>query len=170
MKKQQARLLALVTAAVALAAVWTAARTIADPGGRQAKTKLNGWQEVPAVVSSGRGDFNARIDDSGTIVYTLQYEKLEGATTTMAHIHVGQPGVAGGVSAFLCGGGGKPACPNKAGVIAGVIVAADVAGPAAQGVDAGELADLIGAIRNHSAYVNVHTDKFPNGEIRGHLK
>ena len=38
----------------------------------------------------------------------------------------------GGVSAFLCGGGGKPACAG--GVATGEIVAANVLGPAAQGI------------------------------------
>jgi hypothetical protein len=32
------------------------------------------------------------------------------------------------------------------------------------------LADLVTAIRENRAYVNVHTQQFPGGEIRGGLK
>jgi hypothetical protein len=46
------------------------------------------------------------------IRYRLHYEEFEAAegSTLFAHIHFGQTGVAGGVSAFLCGGGDKPPC------------------------------------------------------------
>jgi hypothetical protein len=37
---------------------------------------------------------------------------LEGSVTA-AHIHLGQEDGVGGVIAFLCGGGGKPACPQS---------------------------------------------------------
>lgn len=39
----------------------------------------------------------------------------------------------------------------------------------AQGLTAGDLKSLIAAIRSGSAYVNVHTTRFPAGEIRGQL-
>jgi hypothetical protein len=45
-----------------------------------------------------------------------------------------------------------------------------VTGPAGQGVAAGELADLIRAIRAGAAYVNVHTATYPTGEIRGQIR
>ena len=40
-----------------------------------------------------------------------------------AHIHFAQEGVNGGVAAFLCGGDGKPACPQGSGTVTGTIVA-----------------------------------------------
>ncbi len=48
--------------------------------------------------------------------------------------------------------------------------AANVIGPAGQGVAAMEFSALIDAIRAGVAYVNVHSTKFPGGEVRGQLR
>ena len=47
---------------------------------------------------------------------------------------------------------------------------ADVVGPADQGIDPGEFGELVRAIRAGATYANVHTDKYPGGEIRAQLK
>jgi hypothetical protein len=49
------------------------------------------------------------------------------------------------------------------------ITSADVLAIAAQGLAAGDLASLIQAMGDGAVYVNVNTDKFINGEIRGQL-
>jgi hypothetical protein len=49
-------------------------------------------------------------------------------------------------------------------------VAADVIGPVPQGVNPGEFDKLVQAIEAGKAYVNVHSSRFPNGEIRGQIK
>lgn len=86
----------------------------------------------------------------------------------MTHIHLGQPWNAGGVMAFLCGGGGKPACePDKD--ITGKIIASDIVGPAAQGIEASEFEEALAAIFSGATYVNVHSTKYPGGEIRGQI-
>jgi hypothetical protein len=140
-----------------------------DRGGIEAR--LAGLSEVPAVSSTGSGKFTAKISRDGlTMTYRLTYRNLEGAVTNAAHIHLGQPDVNGGVSAFLCGGGGKPACPPSEGTVEGIIIGADVVGPAGQGIAAGELAELLRAIDKGVTYVNVHTDKHPSGEIRGNVE
>ena len=102
------------------------------------------------------------------IRYRLHYEDFEAAegATTQAHIHFGQRGVAGGVSAFLCGPAGasdKPPCTPTEGTFEGVIDAADVIGPAGQGIAAGEMAELIRAMRKGYTYANVHTTTQPGG-------
>jgi hypothetical protein len=131
--------------------------------------RLDGFQEVPANVTTGNGSFRAHIDrDAREIDFTLRYRGLEGDASA-AHIHLGQRNVNGGVAAFLCGGA-KPACPRRGGVVTGTIRPADVIGPEAQGIAPGEFADLVRAIRAGVTYVNVHTSKFPNGEIRGQIR
>jgi hypothetical protein len=131
--------------------------------------KLKGFHETPAVFSTGSGRFRATInDDDSMISFELTYGDLEG-NVTVAHIHFGQPDVAGGVSAFLCGGGGKPACPPSPATVTGTIVAADVVGPAAQGIAAGEFGELLRAMRKGMTYANVHSDKHGPGEIRGNI-
>jgi len=44
-----------------------------------------------------------------------------------------------------------------------------VVGPAGQGIAPGELDEFIRAIRAGVTYVNVHSTKFPSGEIRGQI-
>jgi hypothetical protein len=128
---------------------------------------LHGFFEVPSISTTGSGDFTGTLD-ADSIEFTLNYSGIPTAVTA-AHIHVGQMDVSGGVSAFLCGGGGKPACPQS-GPVTGTIVAADVIGPTGQGVGAGEFAELAAAMRAGVTYVNVHSSQFGAGEIRGQLR
>jgi hypothetical protein len=139
------------------------------------RARLTSIQEVPAVTTPASGFFKAVIDDeAGTIEYTISYENLQGAVT-QSHIHVGQVGVNGGISVFLCsnlgnGPAGTQTCPPAPAEISGTIAMTDVIGPAGQGVTAGDFADLLRAIRSGVAYANVHTDQFPGGETRGQIR
>jgi hypothetical protein len=138
---------------------------------RSFKAELKGFTEVPSVSSTGSGEFRARVSqDDTSIEFELTYENLEGATTSAAHVHLGQKAVNGGVSFFLCGGGGRPACTPDSGTFTGTVTAADVIGPTAQGIAAGEIAEIIRGMRAGVTYANVHTDKHPGGEIRGQLR
>ncbi len=146
-------------------------------------TRLQGFQENPSNSTQGRGHVELSIDDElQTITFELTYDRLEGVGTTpfvtdgivtQSHIHVSARHVNGGVAVFFCGGGGKPACPTPSGTVSGVIVPADIIGPAAQGINPGEptaFQELVAAIRAGFAYANVHTTRWPAGEIRGQLK
>ena len=157
---------------VALATVGTSfAVPDTDSRGGDARAILTGYDEVPMSISTrARGDFRARVDDD-TIQYRLRYSGIEGGTAVAAHIHFGQRHTVGGISAFLCGGGDKPACPATAGTVEGTIDAADVVGPAGQGIAAGEFAELVRAIRAGATYANVHSSPtYTGGEIRGQIK
>ena len=126
---------------------------------------LSGYSEVPVVSSTGRGLFRATIGDAdASITYDLRYTGLEGEVT-QAHIHLGATDTNGGISVWLCGAGStaNPVCPTPAGVVQGVITAADVIGPTSQGIEAGALDELIAAIRVGKAYVNVHSSTWPAG-------
>ena len=155
-----------------------AAPTLATEGGTF-KATLTGYEEVPAISSPGTGQFQAKLTGNGAAIeYTLTYSGLQNAFA--AHIHLGQTGVNGGVSAFLCGGGDKPSCPTSAGTVTGTIDPADVIGPTGQGIALGEFAELVAALEAGVTYANVHTNDnvappntgpgdFPGGEIRGQI-
>jgi len=138
----------------------------------QFRAALSGFHEVPfAISSTGKGDFRARLLDGGTtLTFRLRYSNIEGGAALAAHIHLGEQHVAGGVIAFLCGGGGKPACPTLGGTVEGSITAADVIGPAGQGIAAGEFDELVRAMRQGATYVNVHSTTWPAGELRGQIR
>jgi hypothetical protein len=143
----------------------------ADDERHRVKATLSGFQETPSTLSTpGTGTFTATIDDNAqSIDYKLSYEGLE-APAIAAHIHLGARGTTGGVSAFLCSGGNKPACPPAGGTVTGTITATDIVGPAAQGIAPGQFAKVIRAIRNGAVYANVHSTLRPGGEIRGQLR
>jgi hypothetical protein len=157
----------LASGALALGLV---AFSVSADEGHHLRAHLNGFNEVPGNFTAGHAVFDARIsDDESTITFTLAYANLSGPPT-VAHVHFGQPQTNGAPSFFFCGGGGKPACPATAsGTITGTVVAADVVGPAAQGIDPGDLAAIIAVIRHGDAYANMHSAKFPAGEIRGQI-
>ena len=162
----------LKIAALAVLLTISMVLVLAQKGSNEShKADLSGYEEVPAVSSTGSGTLRLKVDDANQLVeYELSYENLEGTTTTASHIHFGQKGVNGGVMVFFCGGGGRPACTNTSGTFSGTFSAADVLGPSAQGIAAMEFAEVVAAIRAGQTYVNVHTNKHPGGEIRGQVK
>jgi hypothetical protein len=132
------------------------------------RANLNGYNEVPSLNSKGQATLSLALDND-TMTFRIEYSGLSG-NPVVAHVHVGQVGVNGAVSFFFCGGGGKPACPaSTSGTITGTVVAADILGPTAQGFDAGDLDSVVAAIQHGVGYANMHTAKFPAGEIRGQL-
>ena len=65
----------------------------------------------------------------------------------------------------------QPACPMETTAqIEGTATAANVTGPANQGIDPGDFADAVEAILTGQTYANVHSTLFPNGEIRGQVR
>jgi CHRD domain len=105
-----------------------------------------------------------------TLHYVFTYEGLEGGTSLFAHVHFGERAVAGGVSFFLCGGGGHPAaCPDVSGTVEDDVTPADVVGPNGQGIEAGSFSEIVRAMRAGTAYANIHTTRWPLGEIRGQI-
>jgi hypothetical protein len=136
---------------------------------------LTGYEEVPAISTVAKGTFDAWIDtEAGQIFYKLKYDGLEG-TVTQSHVHFGQMGVNAGISFFLCtnagnGPAGTQTCPEGPAVVEGVIDASLIIGPVGTGIEPGAFAEIVAAIRNGTAYANVHSSKWPAGEIRGQLK
>jgi hypothetical protein len=112
-------------------------------------TTLTGAAEVPGPgADKGAGEATLAFDtDKGQVCYMLHASGTD--TPTMAHIHKGAAGVAGGVVV--------PLTPPTKGMSEGCVPVA---------------ADLLGAILATPSdyYVNIHTTAFPKGALRGQLK
>lgn len=170
-----------VALSIAVVALVSASTVVWAQGFKKISELLTGYEEVPSVSTTGTGDFNARISNDGSrIDWELSYADLEGAVQ-QAHIHFGQKAVNGGITVFLCtnlgnGPAGTQPCPAPPATISGTIVAADVSPniPATQlartqGINTGEIDELIKAIRAGATYVNVHSTLWPGGEIRSQI-
>ena len=142
--------------AIALAAAASAAA--ADRDGDKIRARLTGYEEVPAVSTPASGAFEAKISrDEGLIEYELSYSGLAG-TVQQSHIHFAQRAVNGSIVVWLCQttttpapaavAGLTPFCPQS-GTVTGQITAANViaAGTTSQMITAGELAEVVAAIR-----------------------
>ena len=169
MTRRRLRLAVAVALVLSLAGASLALASGGDKAkGMQFRAHMIPYSEVPALNSTGHAELTLTVTDT-TITFQLDYADLTGPPL-FSHIHVGQVGVSGGVSVFFCGGDGKPPCPAaNSGTVSGSIAAADVVGPTAQGFVAGDITPLIAALRSGVTYANMHTAKFPSGEIRGQI-
>jgi hypothetical protein len=165
-----------------------AAVASADDKEQKFSARLSGYNEVhfnagpPAVLrgaisTKASGSFSAKLNRAGDIIdYVLSYKGLEGAVT-QAHIHFGQRSSVGGIVVWLCQTTANPApqavsdpkitpvCPTE-GTVKGTITAGQVLAQTAQGIEAGEFNELVGALRAEAAYANVHSSLHGPGEIR----
>jgi hypothetical protein len=151
---------------------------LAADGLRDVRALLTGYEEVPTLSTTGNGSFRARINRDGTeIAWRLSYADTE-TEVTQAHIHFARPAINGAITVFLCTNlGNAPAapasavqaCPAAPATITGTIRANDVLATPT-GIDAGNLEELIAAIRARATYANVHTVGRGGGEIRGQLR
>jgi len=118
---------------------------------------LSPQNEVPPRASGASGTAGLTFDGT-TVSYSLVVSNITGVT--QSHIHSGAAEVNGPVRVFLYGG---PTTGAADGILAeGSFTAADVSG-----IDFNQLLD---EMRNGTAYVNVHTEQYPAGEIRGQVR
>ena len=104
--------------------------------------KLDAMQDH--AKSKGVGSFTATLA-GGRLSWHLSFSKLTGKASA-AHIHVGAKGKSGNVLIALCG-----PCSAK--------------GMGSVKLNAMQIRELT----KRATYVNVHTAKYPNGEIRGQV-
>jgi hypothetical protein len=140
------KLVALITAG-AVCALAVAALSLAATRSTVWTAALSSGQEVPKQVvkdTAAHGQFKGTLTGS-TLKWKLTFAKLTGQATA-AHIHMAAKGKSGNVVVPLCG-------PCKSGQSGSATISAA----------------LKAAFKKHLLYVNVHTAKNPNGEIRGQL-
>lgn len=115
-----------------------------------------------ATDSNGSGTAWFCFSQDGTSAqYRLSAQNMC-SNVTEAHIHLGKPGTEGPPVVTLFSGSPKQA---KGEISSGTFTKSDLMGP----LSGKEICDLIREIRNNNAYVNVHTEKYPRGEIRGQM-
>ena len=142
------RKFALVLAAGAVVALSLAAFSLASSKSTVWTASLTPAQEVPKQVvkdTAAHGQFKGTLTGS-KLKWTLTFAKLTGPATA-AHIHMAPMGKAGNVVVVLC------ASTCKSGKTGTATISAA----------------LQADFKKHLLYVNVHTAKNPNGEIRGQL-
>jgi len=111
-------------------------------------TRLNGNAEVPPVNTGATGIARYQLRDSGTRLKFDHLMTLRRKQIQAIHLHLGAEGVNGPVV-----------------LISGEIENGDLQGP----LSGRPLDSLIKEIGAGNIYVNVHTKKFPDGELRGQL-
>ena len=131
------------------------------PGAVKAKPPaipLNAEQETTGSTSTGSGFFSYTIEGD-QLCYTLEVRDLTMAPFA-AHLHPGARHVNGPAAV------GLQTPPAATSTVSGCITAVD--GATGQALSTAELAAIAADPRNY--YVNVHTDNWPGGEVRGQLK
>ena len=137
--------------------------------GRNLSARLEGFQEVPSILSPGSGFFRARIRRDLSIDFVLRVDDLVG-TFTAAHIHFAQEGVNGGIMVTLCGGPAPAVVTSCSEEVRGTISPDFIRDVSAQGVLPSDFDALVETLRSGNTYINVHSTAFPSGELRGQVR
>jgi hypothetical protein len=128
----------------------------ASAGSAARVATLSGAEEVPGPGDpDGSGRAKVKLNaDTGMVCFNIRWENI--GAPTMAHIHTGAKGVAGDPVVTLFAG--TAPLPDTISKVGGCV----------SGVDAALIQDI--KKNSKSYYVNVHTEEFPGGAIRGQLK
>jgi hypothetical protein len=124
--------------------------------------KLAGANQVPAVMSDGTGvaKFNFS-NDGSSASFQVNVDGI--ADVRFAHIHFAKAGANGGVIFAL-------RMDKVVGPVSGIYAKGEIAAMKLSGqLLGGDLFILREAFRTGNAYVNVHTNKFPPGELRSQV-
>ncbi|MPZ18270.1 MAG: CHRD domain-containing protein [Luteitalea sp.] len=122
---------------------------------------LSGASEVPPVGTRARGQALVRFSDRTALNFTVLVGNIRGVTAS--HIHCGPEGVNGPVGVTLFSGGPLD--------VHGILVRSSATSPDTDNACGWETLDEVEtAILRGNAYVNVHTQTNPAGEIRGQVR
>jgi hypothetical protein len=124
-------------------------------------TPLTGMEEVPPVNTNSTGIALFELVNNN-INFKVNVTSLDNIKA--AHIHSGEFGQNGDIVVTLF----QSATPTD--VLNGTLVEGKVAAGDLQGPLKGKnINDLVQLINNTKTYVNIHTEQYPNGEIRGQI-
>jgi hypothetical protein len=138
--------------------------TAQEPGVQEFDAILTSAAEVPPVQSSASGFAELEVEEgSDNMEYGIIAINID--KVTKAHIHQGSSSEAGPVVATLFNPS-TPTGPMTGELTVGSITSANLEGP----LQGKQLSDLIALMQNGQAYVNVHTEQNPDGEIRGTIE
>jgi hypothetical protein len=169
----------LVFVALGVLGVGAVATADNDDGSSKNGARLNGYQEVSSVSTTGFGSFHIKFNRNDTADYVLSYRDVE-TPVSQAHIHFAQRAVNGPISVFLCRtppqagppapAQNPPVCPATTGTVSGTITANDIIlqNPD-RGIEPMNWAEFKAAVQVGHTYANVHSTRWPGGEIRGQI-
>jgi len=153
-----------------LAVVGSAVAASAD-NDRNFVAPLKAREEVqtPAVESNAAGLARFQLNDDGDeLSFKLIVANID--NVLFSHIHCGPDGVNGPIIAFLYDG---PTVTANGVLAQGVLTGGDVVSRPDSAACPGGVSsfeDLLEKVANGGAYVNVHTQVYPMGEIRGQIR
>jgi CHRD domain len=153
-------IMVLIAVTITMVSAITLSNHIVLAQNQKFNAKLSGQQEVPPVqtTASGMAWFKPMQDK---VWFKLNVTDMQGVT--QAHIHTGKQGENGPVVVTLY----KSATPQP---INGKLAYGNITANLLEGSMKGkQISDLATAMSNGGTYVNVHTEKYPNGEIRGQI-
>ncbi|HEU4995583.1 MAG TPA: CHRD domain-containing protein [Gemmatimonadaceae bacterium] len=135
-------------------------------------TALAGANEKPnAVTTTAAGTTNLTIVDTNTIRVQTLVSAID--SVTVAHIHAGDPSIAGPIMVFLVGPFSATQLvargPGGTSTLNGVLSHVDIVRGITNFSGLFTFDSLMTRIKAGTAYANVHTRKNPGGEIRGQL-
>ena len=93
----------LAFVAIGVLGVGAAATAQDDDGSSQNGARLNGYQEVTSISTTGFGSFHIKFNKDDTADYVLSYRGIE-TPVTQAHIHFAQRSQNGPIQVWLCDG------------------------------------------------------------------
>jgi len=153
----------IVATLAVIATSFVATQQIQAQEGKMIITFLSGKDEVPPTESnaSAWAKFQS-VDNGSQLSYWVSIVGLK--EITGAHIHKGSEGQNGDIVAVLSEAksaeGGNETISLK-----GNITKDGLQGP----LEGKEVSDLVSLMRNGSVYVNVHTNEYKDGVIRGQI-
>ena len=163
----------LATAALSLTACGEDYQNLSSLAPQKVKytATLVGTNEVPPVTTTAAGTMELIKEDSVSILYTIQTTSRTDSVT-MVHIHAGAAGAAGPIMVwFFPTEASRAAGPGTgtAAAVNGIVRVGRITRAGTTFVGAFTWDSLMTRMNNGTAYVNLHTRRFPGGEIRGQV-